>query len=66
VGRIVGGTRKNPVLDFVSGSPNKEFTIDEAPNPFDYDELEKYGYGRLSTKIMKAGGRSAMYDLLGT
>lgn len=49
----------------MSGSPNKEVIIDEAPNPFDYDELEKYGYGRLATKIMKAGGRNAMYDLLG-
>ena len=26
---------------------------------------ERYGYGRLATSIMKAGGRNAMYDLLG-
>jgi len=65
VGRVVGGTKGNPVLEFVSGSPNKAFVIDEAPNMFDYDELEKYGYGKLATVIMKAGGRNAMYDMLG-
>ena len=52
-------------MEYVSGSPNKAFVIDEAPNMFDYDELEKYGYGKLATVIMKAGGRNAMYDMLG-
>lgn len=65
IGRIVGGTKGNPILEYVSGSPNKESVVDEAPHPLDYDELERYGYGRLATKIMKAGGRNAMYDLLG-
>lgn len=61
----MGGTKGNPILEYVSGSPNKESVVDEAPHPLDYDELERYGYGRLATKIMKAGGRNAMYDLLG-
>lgn len=39
VGRVVGGTKGNPILEYVSGSPNKEYVIDEAPNVFDYDEL---------------------------
>lgn len=65
VGRVVGGTKGNPVLEYISGSPNKEYEIDEAPNAFDYDELGLYGYGDLVTPIMKNGGRSAMYDLLG-
>lgn len=63
VGRVVGGTKGNPVLEYVSGSPNKEYVIEEAPNVFDYDELGKYGYGDLVTTIMKNGGRNAMYDL---
>lgn len=65
VGRVVGGTKGNPVLDYVSGSPNKEYVIEEAPNVFDYDELGRYGYGDLVTTIMKNGGRNAMYDLFG-
>jgi hypothetical protein len=64
VGKVVGGTKGNPILEYVSGSPNKPIIIDEPPNPFDYDELERYGYGDLVTTIMKAGGRNAMYDLL--
>lgn len=52
-------------MEYVSGSPNKASIIDEAPNVLDYDELERYGYGYLATDIMKAGGRNAMYDLLG-
>ena len=39
VGRVVGGTKGNPILEYVSGSPNREYIIDEAPNIFDYDEL---------------------------
>jgi hypothetical protein len=39
VGRVVGGTKGNPILEYVSGAPNKEFVIEEAPNIFDYDEL---------------------------
>ena len=50
-------------MEYVSGSPNKEYVIEEMPNVFDYDELERYGYGNLVTSIMKAGGRNAMYDL---
>jgi hypothetical protein len=43
-GKIVGGTKGNVVLDYVSGSPNKEITL-EMPNIFDYSELDKYGFG---------------------
>lgn len=32
------------MLDFVS-APTKEIIIEEAPNIFDYTELDKYGYG---------------------
>jgi hypothetical protein len=42
---IIGGTRGNVILDYVSGSPNKETIITEKPNIFDYSELEKYGFG---------------------
>ena len=31
---------------------------------FDYDELTKYGFGYLTTPIMDAGGRSAVYELM--
>ena len=44
IGRVIGGTKGNKILDFVSGSPNKPFLIEEASNVFDYDELTKYGY----------------------
>jgi len=63
-GKIVGGTKGNAVLEFISGAPNKEFTIEEAPNIFDYDELQKYGFGYLTTPIMNAGGRREMYSLM--
>jgi hypothetical protein len=43
-GRIIGGTKGNKFLDFVSGAPVKERVIDRIPNIFDYDELSKYGY----------------------
>lgn len=42
---MIGGTKGNVILDYVSGSPNKPSIVEEAPNPFDYDELNKYGYG---------------------
>ncbi|GAX17100.1 hypothetical protein FisN_5Hh486 [Fistulifera solaris] len=64
VGKTIGGTKGNPILEFVSAAPNKGFVIEAPPNPFDYDELTKYGYGHLATPIMKAGGRFAMYELL--
>ena len=64
IGKKIGGTKGNPILEYVSGAPNKGFIIETAPNPFDYDELTKYGYGHLATPIMKAGGRFAMYELL--
>ena len=65
MGKTVGGTKGNAVLEYISGSPNKETRIEAAPNALDYDQLTKYGYGHLATPIMKAGGRLAMYDLLG-
>jgi hypothetical protein len=64
IGRIVGGTKGNKILEYVSGSPNKAFEETEAPNPLDYDELTKYGYGHLVTPIMNAGGRLTMYRLM--
>lgn len=64
VGKTLGGTRGNKVLDFVSGAGSQARTIDEAPNVFDYDELMKYGFGNLVSPIMDAGGRSAMYKLM--
>jgi hypothetical protein len=36
---------------------------EDPPNPFDYDELVKYGYGHLVTRIMNAGGRNQIYQL---
>ena len=65
VGKVIGGTRGNIVLEYVSGAPNKERIEDEVPDVFDYDELIKYGYGNLATPIMKNGGRRAMYQLMG-
>ena len=44
-GKVIGGTKGNKILEYVSGAPNKEQVIDQAPNVFDYDELTKYGYG---------------------
>lgn len=64
VGRVVGGTKGNAVLEFISGSPNKEKIIEDAPDVFDYTELERYGFGYLVTPIMNAGGRIEMYNLL--
>ena len=40
------------MLDFVSGSPNVPFVIQEASNIFDYDELTKYGYSVSTSSIL--------------
>lgn len=64
IGKIVGGTKGNVILEYVSGSPNKETVTIDPPNPLDYDELTKYGYGNLVTRIFNAGGRWKMYELL--
>jgi hypothetical protein len=64
IGKVVGGTKGNLILEYVSGSPNKETVTEDPPNPLDYDELTKYGYGNLVTRIMNAGGRLKMYELL--
>lgn len=61
---MVGGTKGNVVLDFISGSPNKEFVVEEVPDVFDYEELSKYGFSYLVTPIMNAGGRQQMYALM--
>jgi hypothetical protein len=61
---VIGGTRGNLVLEFVSGSPNKARIQEEAPDMFDYDELIKYGYSHLTAPIMQNGGRRAMYRLM--
>ena len=61
---MIGGTRGNAVLDYVSGSPNKMRIQDEAPEIFDYDELTKYGYGHLVVPIMENGGRRPLYQLM--
>ena len=65
VGKVVGGTKGNAVLEFISGAPNKEYAIEEAPDVFDYSELVKYGYSYLATPIMNSGGRREMYNLMG-
>ncbi|MGK3733531.1 MAG: hypothetical protein ACI8RD_002717 [Bacillariaceae sp.] len=65
-GKVVGGTRGNAVLDFVSGAPVKERIIERSPDIFDYDELSKYGYSNLATPIMGlVGGRRSVYELMG-
>ena len=65
-GRIIGGTRGNAVLEFVSGAPVKARSVEKIPDIFDYDELAKYGYGHLVTPIMDGlGGRRAVYALMG-
>ena len=64
VGEVIGGTRGNLVLEYVSGSPNKQRVQDEVPDIFDYDELIKYGYSHLVSPIMENGGRRAMYQLM--
>ncbi|CAJ1934579.1 unnamed protein product [Cylindrotheca closterium] len=64
-GKVLGGTKGNKVLDFISGAPSKEFVIEDVPNVFDYDQLTKYGYSSLVTPIMELGGRRAVYDLMG-
>jgi hypothetical protein len=63
IGKVIGGTKGNKILEYVSGAPNKAVVTVESPNPFDYDELTKYGYGHLVTRIMNAGGRNEMYRL---
>ena len=65
VGRVIGGTKGNAILEYVSGAPNKAQVIDEVPDIFDYNQLAKYGYSNLATPIMKAGGRREMYALMG-
>lgn len=64
VGKVIGGTRGNIVLEYVSGAPNKPRVQEDAPEIFDYDELIKYGYANLVTPIMENGGRRAMYTLM--
>ena len=64
-GKVVGGTRNNVVLEYISGAPVKEKMIDRAPNVFDYDELSRYGYSNLVEPIMDmVGGRRAVYELM--
>lgn len=50
VGKVIGGTKGNAILDFVSGAPVKAYVKEDAPNVFDYDELSKYGFG-VSDKL---------------
>mmetsp|Transcript_878 Transcript_878/g.1706 ORF Transcript_878/g.1706 Transcript_878/m.1706 type:complete len:389 (-) Transcript_878:128-1294(-) len=64
-GKVLGGTKGNAVLEFISGAPAKEFVVEDVPNVFDYDQLTKYGYSSLVTPIMELGGRRAVYDLMG-
>ncbi len=61
---MIGGTRGNLVLEYVSGAPNKQRIQEEAPEIFDYDELIKYGFAHLVTPIMENGGRRAIYQLM--
>ena len=61
---MIGGTKGNTILEFVSVSPNKPTVTTDQPNVLDYDELTKYGFGRLVTRIMKIGGRNKMYEIM--
>ena len=61
---MIGGTRGNLVLEYVSGAPNKQRIQEEAPEIFDYDELIKYGFAHLVTPVMENGGRRAIYQLM--
>jgi len=64
-GKVVGGTRNNVVLEYISGAPVKEKMIERAPSVFDYDELSRYGYSNLVEPIMDlVGGRRAVYELM--
>lgn len=63
-GKVVGGTKGNKVLEYISGAPVKEQVLDRVPNVFDYDELTKYGFSGLVTPIMQLGGRRAVYELM--
>jgi len=65
VGKVIGGTKGNAILEYISGSPNKPYTILAPPDIFDYDELTKYGFGYLVTPIMdNGGGRRSLYALM--
>jgi hypothetical protein len=44
MGRVIGGTKGNKVLEYISGAPVKEQVIERIPDVFDYDQLSKYGY----------------------
>jgi hypothetical protein len=65
VGKTIGGSKNNKILEFVSAAPNKPQVIDRPPGILDYDELTKYGFGHLVVPIMNAGGRLKMYELMG-
>ena len=65
IGKVIGGTKGNAVLEYISGSPNREYVVEETPDIFDYSELSKYGFSHLVTPIMDAGGRREMYSLMG-
>lgn len=63
-GKVVGGSRGNVILDWVSASPNKATVVEEDNNVFDYEELMEFGYTRLVSPIMDAGGRKEIYKLM--
>jgi hypothetical protein len=44
MGKVIGGTKGNMVLEYISGAPVKEQIVERIPDIFDYDELTKYGY----------------------
>lgn len=44
MGKVIGGTKGNKVLEYISGAPVKEQVIERIPDVFDYDQLSKYGY----------------------
>jgi hypothetical protein len=63
--KVVGGTRGNVILEFISVSPAQERELTRPSDVFDYDELAQYGYGRLATQMMQVGGRLQFYDYFG-
>ena len=65
-GKVIGGTRGNAILDYVSGAPGKESIVEDAPGALDYDELIKYGFAHIVTPIMDMeGGRMEAYRMMG-
>lgn len=49
---MIGGTKGNKVLEYISGAPNKEQVVERIPNVFDYGQLTKYGYSVRKNELL--------------